>query len=197
MNQIDPDSQLNGRTIVLGITGSIAAYKSAELVSKLKQRGGEVITILTAAAGEFITPLTFETLSGNKAYTKLFKEEQQYDPLHISLSQKADILTIAPATANFIGKMAAGIADDLLSSVVMATRATILVAPAMNTAMYKNMILQANIQKLVDIGINFVGPEFGYLACGKTGEGRMASVDKIIEKIEALLGQAPRVTDCS
>jgi len=184
---MSPDSPLAGSTIVLGVTGSIAAYKAADLVSKLKQRGGEVFTVITRAGLEFITPLTFETLSGNRVYTYLFEEQRQFDPVHISLASRADLVLIAPATANFIGKMAAGLADDLLSSVVMATRAPVLIAPAMNTGMYENRIVQSNIKKLADLGVIFIGPESGYLACGYEGKGRLASTDTIIQEIEAIL----------
>ena len=187
MNRMNPDSPLAGSTIILGVTGSIAAYKAADLVSKLKQRGGEVFTVVTRAAREFIAPLTFETLSGNPVYADLFEEHRQFSPVHISLAEKADLLVIAPATANFIGKMAVGLADDLLSSVVMATRAPLIIAPAMNTGMYENQIVQANIRKLADIGVTFVGPESGYLACGYEGWGRMASTDTIIREIETFL----------
>jgi phosphopantothenoylcysteine decarboxylase / phosphopantothenate---cysteine ligase len=187
MNRMNPDSPLAGSKIILGVTGSIAAYKAADLVSKLKQRGGEVFPVVTQAAQEFITPLTFETLSGNQVYTNLFGRQQQYDPVHISLASRADLIVIAPATANFIGKMAAGLADDLLSSVVMATRAPVLIAPAMNTGMYENRIVQANIRKLTDLGATFIEPESGYLACGYEGRGRLASTDTIIQEIEGIL----------
>jgi phosphopantothenoylcysteine decarboxylase / phosphopantothenate---cysteine ligase len=187
MNRMNPDSQLAGYTIILGVTGSIAAYKSADLVSKLKQREGDVFTVMTRSAREFIAPLTFETLSGNPVYTDLFEEQRQFSPVHISLAERADLLVIAPATANFIGKLAVGLADDLLSSVVMATRAPLIIAPAMNTGMYENRIVQENIKKLVDMGVTFIGPESGYLACGYEGRGRMASTDTIIHEIEEVL----------
>lgn len=178
---------LSGVVIVLGVTGSIAAYKAADLVSKLKQRGTEVVTVITEAAREFITPLTFETLSGNQVYTDLFGQKRQDVPVHISLAERADLMIIAPATANFIGKMKAGLADDLLSSVAMATRAPVLIAPAMNNGMYENRIVQGNIQKLTDSGVVFIGPDSGYLACGYEGKGRMASTDTIIREIEEIL----------
>ena len=187
MNRMNPDSSLAGTTIILGVTGSIAAYKAADLASKLKQRGGEVFAVMTLAAREFIAPLTFETLSGNPVYTDLFEEQRQFSPVHISLAERADLLVIAPATANFIGKMAVGLADDLLSSVAMATRAPIIIAPAMNNGMYENRIVQANIKKLSDMGITFIGPEAGYLACGYEGKGRLASTDMIVREIEEVL----------
>jgi len=187
MNQTNPDIPLTESTVILGVTGSIAAYKAADLVSKLKQKGGAVFTVMTAAAREFITPLTLGTLSANPVYTDLFGSKQESEPVHISLAARADLMVIAPASANFIGKMACGLADDLLSSVGMATRAPILIAPAMNTGMYENRTVQANIRKLLDLGVSFVGPESGYLACGYEGNGRMSSVDRIIQEIEAIL----------
>ncbi|MEA1928412.1 MAG: flavoprotein [Candidatus Auribacterota bacterium] len=179
-----PDNSLFGANIVLGVTGSIAAYKAADLVSKLKQKGTEVHTVLTASAREFIAPLTFETLSGNQVYTDLFGLKRQDVPVHISLAGRADLMVIAPATANFIGKIASGLADDLLSSVMMATRAPVLIAPAMNSGMYENRIVQENIRRLEELGMNFIGPESGYLACGYEGSGRLADVKAIIAEIK-------------
>lgn len=179
-----PDNSLFGANIVLGVTGSIAAYKAADLVSKLKQKGTEVHTVLTASAREFIAPLTFETLSGNQVYTDLFGLKRQDVPVHISLAGRADLMVIAPATANFIGKIASGLADDLLSSVMMATRAPVLIAPAMNSGMYENRIVQENIRRLEELGIYFIGPESGYLACGYEGSGRLADVKAIIAEIK-------------
>ena len=182
-----PQSVLSGAVIVLGITGSIAAYKSAELVSRLNRENSEVHMVMTYAAREFITPLTFETLTGNPVYRDLFEKRRQFDPIHISLAAVADLVVIAPATANFIGKTASGLADDLLSSVVTATRAPLIIAPAMNTGMYENQIVQENIRKLKKLGVDFIGPESGYLACGSKGPGRLASIDTIIKGIESKL----------
>ncbi|MDP8215120.1 MAG: flavoprotein [Candidatus Euphemobacter frigidus] len=181
------NAPLSGSTVVLGVTGSIAAYKAADLASRLKQMGAEVYTVMTPAAREFIAPLTFETLTGNRVYSDMFGEDQHLSPVHISLAQLSDLTVVAPATADFIGKVAGGLAVDLLSSVVMATRSPILLAPAMNSGMYENRIVQENIGKLTNHGIEFIGPESGYLACGYEGLGRLAAIDTIIAKIEAIL----------
>lgn len=168
--------------IVLGVTGSISAYKAADIANRLHKDGHEVHVIMTEGAEAFITPLTLQTLSKNKVHVKEFEE---YDPTvvkHIDLAGNADIVLIAPATANIIGKIAGGIADDLLTSVVMAaaTQARIIIAPAMNTNMYENPILQENIEKLRNLGYEFIEPKESHLACGTTGKGALADVDEII-----------------
>ena len=139
---------LAGKTVVLGVTASIAAYKAAELVSRLRQGGAEVFTVMTPAALEFIRPLTFQTLSGNPVFTEMFSEVKEFNPAHFSLARRADVVAVAPATADFIGKVAAGLAGDLLTSIVMATPAQVLIAPAMNEGMYNNPIVRENIKKL-------------------------------------------------
>ena len=187
MSKKQSNISLSAVTIILGLTGSIAAYKAAELVSRVKQMGADVYTIMTGASCEFITPLTFETLTGNRVYSDIFGDNRHLSPVHISLAELPDIVVVAPATADFIGKMAAGLADDLLSSVVMATRAPVLLAPAMNTGMFENQIVQENIRKLKEHGVYFIGPESGYLACGYEGLGRLADVDAIIHEIESIL----------
>ncbi len=178
--------------ILLGITGGIAAYKAAELTSALTQKGVEVTVIMTESATHFITPLTLRTLSGKDVFTELFPEKIPPDPLHISLRERGDILVVAPATANFIGKMANGIADDLLSTIALSFtpnyKATgqaqpVIIAPAMNEVMYKNKIVRENLKKLKKYGVKIIPPEKGYLACGVEGEGRLASPDKIIKII--------------
>ncbi|MCD5401484.1 bifunctional 4'-phosphopantothenoylcysteine decarboxylase/phosphopantothenoylcysteine synthetase, partial [candidate division NPL-UPA2 bacterium] len=143
---------LKGKEIIVGITGSIAAYKSAELVRRLKEKGAGVTVIMTEKAARFIAPLTLRALSGNPVYCSLFPEGREWDPAHISLARKADLILIAPATANIIGKLAAGIADDLLTTTVMTVKRTIILAPAMNTRMYENPILQENLKKLKSFG---------------------------------------------
>jgi len=169
--------------ILLGVTGGIAAYKAAELTSSLTQKGIEVTVIMTESATHFITPLTFRTLSGKDVFTKLFPEKIMPATLHISLRERGDILVVAPATANFIGKMANGIADDLLSTLALSFTGPVILAPAMNEVMYKNKIVQGNIQKLKKHGIKIIPPEKGYLACGMKGEGRLANLNKIIKGI--------------
>ncbi|MDI6734869.1 MAG: bifunctional phosphopantothenoylcysteine decarboxylase/phosphopantothenate--cysteine ligase CoaBC [bacterium] len=178
---------LKGKNIILGITGSIAAYKSAELTSQLVKLGANVTAIMTKAATHFISPLTLSTLSKNKVITDLFETPLNSEVEHINLADKADILLIAPATANIIGKIAAGIADDFLTTFALACKSPILIAPAMNERMYLNPILQENIKKLKKQGVYFVEPEVGNLACGEQGIGRLADVHKIVAAIESIL----------
>jgi len=178
---------LKGKKIVLGVTGGIAAYKAAELVRELVRSGAEVFVVMTRGAQEFITPLTLQTLSGNKVATELFSLLEESEIGHISLADRADILVIAPATANIIGKIAGGIADDMLSTVVMATQAPVLLAPAMNVHMWENTITQENIQKLRARGYHFIDPEAGELACGYEGKGRLAELPAIVEEVQTLL----------
>lgn len=172
--------------IVLGVTGSIAAYKAADIISRLKKLGHEVDVILTESGSRIITPITLQTLSKNKVYMDMFEEITPKEVKHISLAEKADLMLIAPATANIIGKIANGIADDFLSTVVMAAVNTtpVYIAPAMNTNMYENPIVQANIEKLRSYGYRFIEPKESLLACGTVGKGALADVDDIIKVIE-------------
>jgi len=176
---------LDGRRIVVGVTGGIAAYKAAELVSTLRQRGAAVTVVMTDAAQQFVTPLTFESLSGNRVVTGMFSDRSPYVMGHIALCDWADALVIAPATANVIGKFAAGLADDALTTTVISAQAPILLAPAMNDQMYKNPVVQANLAHLRELGFAIVGPAKGWLACGRIGEGRMADVADILKALEA------------
>ncbi|AUN15420.1 bifunctional phosphopantothenoylcysteine decarboxylase/phosphopantothenate--cysteine ligase CoaBC [Paraclostridium sordellii] len=178
---------LKDKTVVLGVSGGIAVYKACDLVSKLKKAGINVHVIMTKSATEFVAPLTFQTLSQNYVVEDMFESPKTWDVEHISLAKKADLFVLAPATANVIGKVANGIADDMLTTTVMATKAKVLVAPAMNTNMYENPIVQRNIQILKDLNYEFVEPESGRLACGDVGSGKLASVDTIFEKIISLL----------
>ncbi len=171
------------KNIILGITGSIAAFKAAIIVSKLKSLGFDITVIMTKSAQKFIHPLTFRTLSQNKVITDIFIDESVYDPQHVSIAHKADLLVIAPATANIIGKLASGIADDALTSTAMASNAPMIIAPAMEENMYVNPITQRNINILKEVGYKFVGPENGKLASGRTGVGRLADVELIIQVI--------------
>lgn len=169
--------------IVLGVTGSIAAYKSADIVRSFKKLGHRVSVIMTKSAQEFITPLTLASLSDEKVWRSMFDAEAEERAItHISLAQDADILVIAPASANMIGKIVHGIADDLLSTVAMATQSKILMAPAMNDKMWANPVVQENVQRLISLGVVVVGPDEGDLACGTQGAGRMAAVEKIVEE---------------
>ncbi len=167
------------RTIVLGVTGSIAAYKACELVRLYVKNGDDVHVIMTEHAKEFVTPLTFRTLSRNPVESAMFADPLDWKPEHVSLAEAADVLVVAPATANILAKMAHGIADDLLSSVALATKARIVVAPAMNTGMWENAATQANVKTLRERGVGFVETGTGELACGTSGPGRMAEPQEI------------------
>ncbi len=173
--------------MIIGVTGGIACYKAVELVRLLVKDSLAVQVIMTRAAMEFVTPLTFQTLSGKPVATESFNLTQESEIGHINLADSADLFVIAPATANVIGKIAAGIADDLLTTVLMATQAPVLIAPAMNIHMYENPILQENIRKLRRIGYHFMEPAEGYLACGYEGKGRLPEPEKILEEIRSLL----------
>lgn len=175
------------KTVALGVTGSIAAYKACEITSAFVKMGLEVNVILTKEAEEFVTPLTFRTLSGNKVAGGMFDAPEEWDPAHISLAQKADLVLIAPASANVIGKLASGICDDLLTCVTIATKAPVLIAPAMNTNMYDHKIVQQNIAKLKAIGYYFIGPVKGRLACGDEGMGHIACTEDIVKESKRLL----------
>ncbi len=175
------------RNIVLGVSGGIACYKAVELVRLLVRDGFTVQVIMTREALEFVTPLTFQTISGRSVATETFSLTQESEIGHINLADQADLLVIAPATANIIGKIATGIADDLLTTVIMATRAQVLIAPSMNVHMYENPILQGNISKLKGLGYHFMEPVEGYLACGYEGRGRLPEPQDIVEEIHGLV----------
>lgn len=178
---------LKGKNIILGVTGGIAAYKALELTRLLRKAGAEVWPVMTRAAAEFITPLSFSTLAGSPVSVDTFDRSGERGVNHINMADRADLLIVVPATANIIGKVAAGIADDLLSTVIMATDVPRLIAPAMNHRMYRNPIVQANIEKLTALGYEFVGPERGELACGWEGDGRLSPVAEIFAAIERAL----------
>ena len=178
---------LEGKNVVLGVTGGIAAYKACELTSRLRKAGAQVYVILTKNACRFVAPLTFETLSNHPAVTDTFDRPATWEVEHIALAKRADIFVIAPATANIIAKMAHGIADDMLSTTVLATHAPVLVAPAMNTGMWENPATRENVLTLKNRGVRFVGPEGGFLACGDTGAGRMSEPKDIFDAIQAVL----------
>ncbi len=176
----------SSKRIVVGVTGSIAAYKACELVRLLVKKGHEVHVVMTANAMEFVTPLTFKTLSRNSVRTGLFSDPDRWEPGHISLADLADIVVVAPCTANVIAKIAVGIADDLLTSTCLATSATLMIAPAMNTGMWENAATKSNVKLLRSRGVKFVEAGTGELACGTSGKGRMAEPDEIVVAIEAL-----------
>ena len=178
---------LYGKHVVLGVSGGIAAYKSCELVSRLKKLGADVHVIMTRNAEEFVAPLSFETLSDNKVVRGMFEEREEHDVRHVALAKLADVFVVAPATANVIAKFARGIADDMLSTTWLASDAPKLVAPAMNTAMYDDEATQDNISLLKERGVMFVEPGVGRLACGDTGRGKMAEPADIAERIREIL----------
>ena len=177
------------KTVVLGVSGGIAAYKACDVVSRLRKENIQVNVIMTKHATEFVSALTFQSISQNPVAVEMFEPVTNWDIEHISLAKKADIFLIAPATANVIGKIANGIADDMLSTTVMATKAPVVIAPAMNTNMYENPVTQANIQKLKDLGYIFIEPGYGRLACGDLGPGKLAEPDLIVENIKFLLNK--------
>ena len=174
---------LKGKTVVIGVTGSIAAYKMADVASTLVKMNADVHVLMTENACNFINPITFETLTSNKCIVDTFDRNFEFDVKHISLARKADIFIVAPASANIIGKIANGIADDMLSTTIMAADCKRIIAPAMNTHMYRNPIVQKNIATLKSLGYEFVSPSSGRLACGDIGEGKLADVNTIVDYI--------------
>ena len=174
---------LKGKTVVIGVTGSIAAYKMADVASTLVKMNADVHVLMTENACNFINPITFETLTSNKCIVDTFDRNFEFDVKHISLARKADIFIVAPASANIIGKIANGIADDMLSTTIMAADCKRIIAPAMNTHMYSNPIVQKNIATLKSLGYEFVSPSSGRLACGDIGEGKLADVNTIVDYI--------------
>jgi phosphopantothenoylcysteine synthetase/decarboxylase len=175
------------KSIVLGVTGSIAAYKSAELASLFVKQGHYVSVVMTKDATEFITPLTLQTLSKNPVTTSFYDEKENWRPGHIELADRADLLLVAPATAHIIAELAAGLAGHPLAAIALATRAQILVAPAMNGKMWEHAATQENVAKLKSRGVEFIGPEEGMLACGYEGAGRLWNVNDIAFRAEFLL----------
>ena len=182
------------QTVVMGVTGGIAAYKAVEVVSRLKKAGYTVHVIMTKSATEFVTPLTFREMSGNPVVTDMWEEPKTWNVQHIALASSADLFLIVPATANMIGKIANGIADDMLSTTVMATTAPVLLAPAMNTNMYLNPITGQNLAKLAGLGYHIMEPDSGMLACGVEGPGRLPEPAVIVEKVAAILNSGRQLS---
>jgi len=178
---------MKGREIILGVCGGIACYKVADLVSKLVQAGAGVTVCMTADAARFVQPLTFEALSGRPVRTDIFNLANTNDPQHISLTEKADLMLIAPATANTIAKISTGLCDDLVSLLVCAAACPVAFAPAMNDRMWANPITQENVAKLQKLGYRFIGPGEGWLACRNTGPGRLAEPQAIVDEIAQIL----------
>lgn len=181
---------LKDKTIVLGVTGSIAAYKIAGLASALVKEGCKVHVVMTRNATNFINPITFETLTGNKCLVDTFDRNFEFNVEHVSLAKRADVILVAPATANVIGKMANGIADDMLTTVLLAAQCPIIVSPAMNTNMYRNAFVQENMQKLRDHGIEVIPPQVGRLACADVGEGKMPEIDVLMAYLRKAVAYA-------
>ncbi len=181
------EGRLAGHRIVLGVTGGIAAYKSCEVVSRLVKLGAEVSVVMTRNATQFVTPLTFESLANRPVVSDTFERPETWEVEHIALAKRADVFVVAPATANFVGKFANGIADDMLTTTVIATRAPVLIAPAMNDGMWENVAVRENMDKLTSRGVRTVGPNEGRMACGTSGMGRMAEPAEIVEAIERIL----------
>ena len=175
---------ISNKTILLGVTGSIAAYKIADLASRLAKEGCDVHVLMTKNAAEFITPLTFESLTGNKCIVDTFDRNFQFNIAHVSLAQKAELCLIAPASANVIAKMAVGLADDMLTTTVLACKCPKIVAPAMNTNMYQNPIVQDNLKKLAGYGFTVIPPAAGVLACKAVGEGKLPPVNVLYDYLE-------------
>ncbi|MGL4774411.1 MAG: bifunctional phosphopantothenoylcysteine decarboxylase/phosphopantothenate--cysteine ligase CoaBC, partial [Clostridium sp.] len=174
---------MDKKCVVLGVSGGIAVYKALDVISSLRKKDVEVHVIMTKSATEFVTPLSFQSLSQNLVTTDMFAEPKAWEIGHISLAKKADVFLVAPATANVIGKVANGIADDMLTTTIMATKAKVIFAPAMNTNMYENTIVQDNIKKLKDFGYEFIEPASGRLACGDVGSGKLASPETIVDRV--------------
>ncbi len=171
------------KEVILGVTGSIACYKALDVLSSLCKKDIQVTVIMTAEAKEFVGPISFQALSGRKVIDGLFSTPEEWTGAHISLAEKADIILIAPATANIIGKLANGICDDILTCTVISAKAKVIIAPAMNENMYKNAIVQQNIKRLKDLGFKFVGPIRGRLACGYEGLGHIAEAPQIVKEV--------------
>lgn len=175
------------KEIVLGITASIAAYKAPEIIKQLKKEGFEIEVIVTENATKFTSPLTLETILQKRVYVDLFEQRHEFSPQHISLSEKADLILISPATACIIAKIAFGICDDLLSCTILASKAPVIFCPAMNENMYKNRIIQENISKLKKLGYKFIPPIKGRLTCGKVGLGHLAEIETIVKEVKRQL----------
>lgn len=181
---------MNKKCVVIGVSGGVAVYKALEVISRLRKKDVEIRVIMTKSAQKFVTPLSFQSLSQNMVITDMFDEPKAWEIQHISLAKKADVMIILPATANIIGKVSNGIADDMLSTTIMATKAPVIFAPAMNTNMYENPIVQRNIENLKSFGYEFIEPASGRLACGDDGKGKLADVEDIFEATLSALNRS-------
>jgi phosphopantothenoylcysteine decarboxylase/phosphopantothenate--cysteine ligase len=190
-----PPPLLKGREVVVGVCGGIAAYKVADVVSKLVQLGAGVTVCMTQGAQKFVTPLTFEALSGRPVRVGTFVMVESSDPQHIALTERADLMLVAPATNNIIAKVAHGLTDDLVSLMVCAAACPVVFAPAMNDRMWAHPVAQENVAKLKGLGYRFIGPEEGWLACRNVGAGRLSEPSKIVEEVTAMLvGAAEKIS---
>ena len=190
MDSVSPSQKdLAAREIIVGVCGGIAAYKVADVVSKLVQRGAGVTVAMTDEAQKFVAPLTFEALSGRPVRTSTFNLVESSDPQHIALTEKADLMLVAPATANIIAKIAHGLCDDLVSLMVAAAACPVVFAPAMNNRMWENPIAKENVAKLSTLGYRFIGPDAGWLACRNVGPGRMSEPQKTVEEVVTILAR--------
>ena len=183
--------RMKGRRICLGVTGCIAATKAAQFASSLVQAEAEVTVVMTEAATRFVGPLTFEALTRRPVHLDMWRHSDQFNPKHVALADWAEVILVAPATADILGKVASGIADDLLSTVIMSADVPVIFAPAMNSRMWTNPIVTANVERLREFGYRFVEPEEGYLACGTSGVGRLADPKQILSALAELLAQNP------
>jgi phosphopantothenoylcysteine decarboxylase/phosphopantothenate--cysteine ligase len=186
-----PQGDLSGYEVLVGVGGGIAAYKVCQVVSRLVQQGCGVTVAMTEAGARFVGPLTFQSLTHRQVFTTMWQTEGYYDHQHLALTEQADLFLVAPATANLIGKFVSGIADDLVSTLMIGRDCPAVLAPAMNTRMWENPIVQRNVGTLRDLGYVFVEPAEGYLACGAVGAGRMAEPEAILEKVAAMLKDRP------
>jgi len=191
----DKQSGLRGYTIVLGVTGGIAAYRTVDLVSTLHKKGAGVHVVMTRAAREFVGPVTFEAISGNPVHLDVFESPPGWNFPHLELARRADAVIIAPATAHFLARAASGMADDLLGTMLLACQSPVLVCPAMNAAMYRHPAVQDNIRRLKDFGYSVVEPDYGRLACGDTGPGRLADISRIMKELEEHLSLHQDLSD--
>lgn len=189
MKKLSPKRMLKGKTVLLVLTGSIAAYKAGDLMQLLRNEGSKLICVLTESAKKFITPLTVRAISGGEVYDDFFSAETPYDVLHTSLADKADVILVAPASANFIARLAAGLADDLASCIILAAKKPVFIAPAMNDQMLAHTLTQRNITTLKDVGYFIIDPEVGHLVCGKEAVGHVAAPERIIASINTLLAR--------
>jgi phosphopantothenoylcysteine decarboxylase/phosphopantothenate--cysteine ligase len=189
------EPKLVGKKLVVAVAGSIACYKVADVVSKLAQHGAKVTVVMTKGAQKFVTPLTFEALSGNKVRTDIFDLQDSADPQHIALTEQADLMLVAPATSNTIAKIACGLCDDIVGLLVCAAACPVVFAPAMNHRMWDHPVAQENYAKLASLGYRFIGPEPGWLACRNVGIGRMSEPGKIVDELIHMLTEPGALPD--